>query len=105
MDKELQDYIWSILPKEAKKRIKGYYQYTDCNTEAESILEKIFGEHNYKDECKTWNKDATIDGLVHSVDYQVWYFIIIVFTPIVNTMFGSVPIFMKLWDKVKDVKI
>lgn len=46
MDRELIDHVWSILPKEFKDAVRDKYDSIDSNSNAEKVLESIFGlEH------------------------------------------------------------
>lgn len=48
MNTELQNKVWSILPKEFKEEVKKeYYDCKHCNADACAIeLETVFGKHN-----------------------------------------------------------
>lgn len=46
MNKKLQDYVWSILPKEFKEEVKKEYYHDDSNPFELAQLEAIFGIHN-----------------------------------------------------------
>lgn len=49
MTKELQDYAWSILPKEFKEEVKRLYRIADSDVDqmiAMIMLENVFGRHN-----------------------------------------------------------
>ena len=49
MTKELQDYAWSILPKEFKEEVKRLYRIADSDVDqmiAMIMLENVFGLHN-----------------------------------------------------------
>lgn len=46
MNKELQDLVWSILPKEFKEEVKRKFQLTDADCIAYEILIDLFGYHN-----------------------------------------------------------
>ena len=51
MNKKLQDYVWSILPKEFKEEVNGIYSnaitYHPCGYNHKTdLLKYLFGRHN-----------------------------------------------------------
>lgn len=48
MNKELQNKVWAVLPKEVREEVKKeYYDCLHCNADASALeLEIVFGEHN-----------------------------------------------------------
>lgn len=53
MTKELQDQVWSVLPKEFKEYIIKVYKATlECSISDAHFLENIFGKHNLTSESE-----------------------------------------------------
>lgn len=55
MNREQQDYVWSILPKEAKEKMREIYLEVGIGRTAEDMLEDIFGFNNL-------TSDADVEG-------------------------------------------
>lgn len=60
INKELQDLVWSILPKEFKEEVKRCYQYAlkyhkddDMQRGALDTFEHLFGEHNLTSDAES----------------------------------------------------
>ena len=64
MNKKLQDYVWSILPKEFKEEVKKEYYHDDSNPFELAQLEAIFGIHNL-------TSDAEEEELLTCEKYKV----------------------------------
>ena len=66
MDKNLQDHVWSVLPKEFKEEVKKeYYDCKHYNADACAIeLETVFGKHNL-------TSDAEEEELLTCKKYKV----------------------------------
>ena len=64
MNKKLQDYVWSILPKEFKEEMKKEYYHDDSNPFELAQLEAIFGIHNL-------TSDAEEEELLTCEKYKV----------------------------------